>query len=80
MKKTIMAQFIVLLTGTTFAWTNFYIELKDWLAGRACTVGCSANAVNPFLTPCFFGAIFFTISLILSILILRHTAREPDVK
>lgn len=46
---------------------NFYMELADWLAKRACTAGCGAGAVNPFLTPCFFGAIFFIIAFILSI-------------
>lgn len=64
---------MVLLLGTAFAWTNFYIELTDWMAKRACSTGCAAGIVNPFLTPCFFGAIFFTIAFILSALLVRKT-------
>jgi hypothetical protein len=67
MKKVILAQFIVLLGGTLFAWFNFAIELIDWMAKRACTTGCAAGLVNPFMTPCFYGAIFFTIAFVLNI-------------
>ena len=77
MKKVVLTQFIVLLMGTLFAWSNFFIELIDWLNDRACTTGCSVNAVNPFLTPCFYGAIFFTIAFILSAIILKRTKKEP---
>lgn len=71
MRKIITAQFIVLLIGTVFAWSNFFIELSDWMANRACTAGCAAGIINPFYTPCFFGAIFFTIAFILSMLLMR---------
>ncbi|MFH1036663.1 MAG: hypothetical protein V1756_01160 [Patescibacteria group bacterium] len=71
MKKNILTQFIVLLAGTLFAWTNFGIELADWLGKRACTIGCSADITNPFLTPCFGGAVFFTIAFVLNIIIFR---------
>lgn len=67
MKKIIIAQFIVLLAGTLFAWINFSIELMNWLAKRACTTGCAIGLVNPFFTPCFYGAIFFTMAFILSV-------------
>jgi len=75
MKKLILSQFIILLLGVLFAWTNFTIELVDWLNKKACTTGCAAGTVNPFVTPCFFGAIFFTISFILSALILRKSKK-----
>ena len=72
MKKIIFTQFYLLLFGTLFAWTNFGIELNDWLNKRACTLGCSAGKlVNPFLTPCFYGAIFFLLAFILSILLVK---------
>jgi len=71
MKKIIIAQFIVLLIGTLFAWTNFAMELVNWLEKRVCTTGCAVNLTNPFLTPCFGGAIFFTIAFILSAIILK---------
>ena len=76
MKKTILSQFIILLGGTLFAWINFGIELVDWLNKRACTTGCVLGLVNPFLTPCFYGAIFFTIAFILSAYILRGTKNK----
>jgi len=73
MKKLIFIQFYLLLGGTIFAWSNFGIELNDWLNKRACTLGCSASnvLVNPFLTPCFYGAIFFLLAFILSVLIIK---------
>jgi hypothetical protein len=66
MKKLIFAQFVVLLVGSLLAWTNFGIELVDWLNKRACSTGCVIGLVNPFLTPCFYGAIVFLVSFILS--------------
>jgi len=68
MKKLIQAQFIVLLAGTLFAWANFASELAKWLQKGNCAAGCSAGAANPFLSPCFGGAVFFTIAFVLSIL------------
>jgi len=75
MKKVILAQFIVLLGGTLFAWFNFATELIDWMAKRACTTGCTAGLVNPFMTSCFYGAIFFTIAFILSIIIFKKSQK-----
>ena len=73
MKKIIVAQFIVLLIGTVFAWSVFTTELVSWLNNKDCTIGCSADAVNPFLTPCFGGATFFLISLILSVVLVKRS-------
>jgi len=76
MQKLILIQFFILLGGTIFAWSNFVIELIDWMKNRACTTGCAAGAVNPFLTPCFYGALFFGIAFILSLmLLLRSTGK-----
>jgi len=71
MKKIIVTQFVVLLCGTLFAWGNFIWELVSWFNKRACTLGCAEPGANPFSTPCFFGALFFTLAFILSALILR---------
>ncbi len=71
MKKIVWIQFVVLLGGTIFAWTNFGLEMKNYLAKVACTSGC-AIGVNPFYTPCFWGAVFFAIAFILNILIIRY--------
>jgi len=73
MKKLILAEFIILLAGMLFAWTNFIIELIDWLNKKACTLGCAAPGTSPFLTPCFYGAICFTIAFIISALILKKS-------
>ncbi len=72
MKKLIWSEFFILLAGTIFAWTNFTIELIDWLNKRACSTGCAVGIVNPFLTPCFYGAVFFLIAFIISAMILKQ--------
>lgn len=65
----ILVQFWVLLGGTTFAWFNFVLELLDWKKGKIkCRSGrCTIKPGNPFLTPCFGGAVFFTAALLLSV-------------
>ncbi|PIP23054.1 MAG: hypothetical protein COZ91_01535 [Candidatus Nealsonbacteria bacterium CG_4_8_14_3_um_filter_39_7] len=75
MKKIILAQFIVLLGGTLFAWANFIMEFLKWTGKSARTTGCAGGLVNPFLSSCFYGAIFFTIALILSIIILKKSQK-----
>jgi len=71
MQKLILTQFVVLLFGTLFAWSNFGWELYNWIKDKACTTGCAVG-VNPFLTPCFYGAVFFTVAFILSAIILKN--------
>jgi hypothetical protein len=71
MEKIIKIQFGILLAGTIFAWANFGVELTDWIHKRACTTGCAIGLVNPFLTPCFYGAIFFLVAFILSALMIK---------
>ncbi|MFA6466537.1 MAG: hypothetical protein WCV71_01600 [Patescibacteria group bacterium] len=71
MQKLVKTQFYVLLLGTLFAWGNFGWELKTWLAGQNNEFGCTPGITNPFLTPCFYGAIFFTLAFVLSCLILK---------
>lgn len=76
MRKIIKTQFFILLGGTIFAWTNFFIELNSWLNNGSCTVGCSANTSNPFLAPCFWGAVFFAIAFGLSVIILKKALKN----
>ena len=72
MKKIIVAQFIVLLIGTLFAWSNFVSELIKWLNGKSCTTSCAINlSSNPFISACFYGAIFFTAAFVLSAVLLK---------
>jgi hypothetical protein len=79
MKKLFTAEFIVLLCGTLFAWFNFGRELYDWLNTGTCTIGCPGNVSNPFLTPCFGGAIFFAVAFILSIIILKKSKTGSSI-
>ncbi len=62
-------QFWVLLGGTIFAWYNFLSELIAWRQGKKCKRGCPTDAKNPFMTPCFGGAIFFAVAFILNLFI-----------
>lgn len=71
MQKIIKIQFWVLLVGTVFAWVNFMVELMDWINKRECSTGCAVGLVNPFLTPCFYGAIFFLAAFLLSALLIK---------
>jgi len=73
MRKLVTAQFIILLAGTLFAWGNFTVELVDWLNKRECSTGCAVGLVNPFLTPCFYGALVFTIAFALSAIMLKKS-------
>lgn len=66
--KTLM---IILLFGTLFAWGNFGLEMSNWLQKKECTTGCAVGLVNPFLTPCFYGACFFLLSFVLSIIVVK---------
>lgn len=73
-KKLIKTQFLILLAGTVFAWINFGIELNDWIQDRECSTGCVVGLQNPFLTPCFYGAVFFLIAFVLSAMIVKNVA------
>jgi len=75
MKKILISQFIVLLVGTIFAWGNFGYELFNWLKIVSVKVGCMVGATNPFLTPCFYGALFFTLAFILSVISLKKISK-----
>jgi hypothetical protein len=75
MKRIIWIQFIVLFIGTAFAWFNFVQEFINWTMKKSCTTGCISGLVNPFLTPCFYGAIFFTIAFVLSIILVKKVKK-----
>lgn len=68
MNKYLKIQFYVLFAGTVFAWGNFAYELFNWLKEKSCATGCISYGPNPFLTPCFFGALFFLVAFILNLL------------
>ncbi len=64
--KLVKFQFWLLLAGTIFAWANFGVELKSWMNNSVCTAGCAAGASSPFVTPCFYGALFFLLAFLVS--------------
>ncbi len=72
MKKLVQSQFVILLLGTLFAWGNFIRELVAWLNEKSNAVSCSQGA-NPFFTPSFYGAIFFTLAFIVSSIMLKKS-------
>ncbi|MBN1778832.1 MAG: hypothetical protein JW816_01250, partial [Candidatus Buchananbacteria bacterium] len=59
--------------------TNFTIEMISFLKNQECPFGCSVGIVNPIYTPCFYGAICFTIAFILIAVILAQT-KKIEVK
>ena len=61
----ILVELVILLVGTTYAWYNWYLVLK----GRCKTCSVSVHD-NPFTSKCFVGAIFFTLALLINILML----------
>lgn len=54
--------------GAIFAWYNVAKEFVAYYqAGPGLAIGCSATPItNPFLTPCFTGAVIFLLTAILS--------------
>jgi hypothetical protein len=77
MEKILKYQFFVLLAGTLFGWGNFSYELYGWFAVGRCIGACPAPGNNPFLAPCFYGAIVFTISFILNIIARKKSKAIP---
>jgi hypothetical protein len=66
---------LLLVAGTVFAWGNFTYEVYRFLQPQpaASAFSCPAGevAVNPLMTPCFYGALIFLTALVVSILIIR---------
>lgn len=65
----------LLTAGTIFAWGNFAYEIYRFMqpqpAATAFSCPSGAAAVNPLMTPCFYGALIFLAALVVSLLILR---------
>ena len=59
--------FYLLIASVLFAWVNFAIELKGVEPTPNSPFSpCPVTTTNPFLSPCFFGSILFTISMFCS--------------
>jgi hypothetical protein len=65
----------LLAAGTVFAWGNFIYEVYRFMQPQpaASAFSCPAGeaAVNPLMTPCFYGALIFLAALVVSVLIIR---------
>jgi hypothetical protein len=66
---------LLLAAGTVFAWGNFTYEVYRFMQSKPApsAFSCPAGevAVNPLMTPCFYGALIFLTTLVVSILITR---------
>ena len=66
---------LLLAAGTVFAWGNFAYEVYRFMQPQPATsaFSCPAGeaAVNPLMIPCFYGALIFLVTLVVSILITR---------
>jgi len=40
----------------------------------------SGNVANPFLTPCFYGAIFFTLAFLLSLALILMSGKKDKIE
>lgn len=65
----------LLTAGTVFAWGNFAYEVYRFLQPQpvASAFSCPpmAEAANPLMTPCFYGALIFLTALVVSLFIRR---------
>ncbi|NTU98872.1 hypothetical protein HGA64_02610 [Candidatus Falkowbacteria bacterium] len=78
-KKIVKIQFVILLLGTIFAWGNLALETYNYLNQKPCQFSCTAgNVVNPVFTPCFYGALFFLTSFILSAVMFKQSRSSVD--
>lgn len=71
MKNLLFAQLLVLLGGTAFAWYQWYMEYFQHCEP------CSGEEAQ-FFSKCFLGAVFFTIALILNILVLVFSKNDKE--
>jgi hypothetical protein len=66
---------LLLAAGTVFAWGNVAYEVYRFMQPQPPTsaFSCPAGevAVNPLMTPCFYGALIFLTALVVSVLIIR---------
>ncbi|OGE88290.1 MAG: hypothetical protein A3J07_00660 [Candidatus Doudnabacteria bacterium RIFCSPLOWO2_02_FULL_49_13] len=70
-----------LLFGVVFAGSVVGYETADyfkWLPGPAVPVSCTPG-INPLLTPCFYGLLFFLAAFLVSIVITRRLGASRDI-
>jgi hypothetical protein len=80
-KKIINRLFWILLVGTVFAWSNFFYELYLYMNSEVSAISCGnfqegSALPNPFLTPCFYGAIMFALALTQIIVLKKQSSKK----
>lgn len=68
-QKLLYAQALILVGGTAFAWYQWYLEYF-----KHCEA-CSGTEAQ-FFTKCFLGALFFTLALILNLILVFKAKNE----
>lgn len=59
-----------------FAWSNFAIELRGVTPKPGAIIApCPAAPYGPFLSPCFFGSILFTLTFLLNFYVLKKSSK-----
>jgi hypothetical protein len=78
MRKFFKLQSLILLAGAIFAWYSVYTDFARFYNFYG-TITRVQHCVlpNPVTTPCFYGAIFFLIALVWSLLILKGKWAAP---
>ena len=70
-KSLLYLQSLILLGGVVFAWYTVFGDFSRFIgAGYPITQFQGCSVPNPLATPCFYGAIMFIVTLILSLIIL----------
>jgi hypothetical protein len=69
--KILYIQFLILLGGTIFAWYQWILEYLD---------RCKVCGTNVIFSKCLIGALFFTLALILNIIIIyKSKVKKSDL-
>lgn len=71
--------FYLMIFSIIFAWVNFGIELRGIKPRPGALITVCKPAQNPFLSPCFFGSILFTLSFTTSWLIKEKTRKTVGI-
>jgi hypothetical protein len=67
----------LLIFGVVFAWGNFAFEWYKYFTSNGDYVGCAGVPVpTPFQTPCFYGAMIYLASYIISIYSLKIMSKS----
>lgn len=82
MKKILLyIQSAILLGGVVFAWYTVFGDFQRFFdAGYSINQFRDCSVPNPLATPCFYGAIMFIITLVLSLFILTEADATKGAK